>query len=155
MWVFLICHVARTRGVLQQGTSSQVSRSVPQNRMHIRRGNLISPACGQGIINHHLALLPKNLAVVLKRFSEVMAKRLFNVHWVEWCPSGDIVHSHPFSFSVFPEVSRIITGFFSPVHPPHARIHCKCCPFQVLDGQMLRRSTHVFCSYPELSHMAR
>ena len=27
-------------GVLQEGTSSQVSRSMPQNRMHIRRGNL-------------------------------------------------------------------------------------------------------------------
>ena len=27
-------------GVLQEGTSSQVGRSVPQNRMHIRRGNL-------------------------------------------------------------------------------------------------------------------
>ena len=32
------CH--QNTGVLQEGTSSQVSRSMPQNCMHIRRGNL-------------------------------------------------------------------------------------------------------------------
>ena len=30
--------------------------------------------------------------------SEVLAKRLFVVHWVEWCSSGDTVYSHPYSF---------------------------------------------------------
>ena len=35
---------------------------------------------------------------------------------------------------------------FSPVHPFHAGIQCRCCRFQVLDGQMLRRFTSVLCS---------
>ena len=36
-----------------------------------------------GIINHHLALLPQESDCPPSAFSEVLAKRLFVVHWVE------------------------------------------------------------------------
>ena len=36
-----------------------------------------------GIINHHLALLPYESDCRPSAFSEVLAKRLFVVHWVE------------------------------------------------------------------------
>ena len=75
-----------------------------------------------GIISQHLALLPQEFDCCPPALSEVIATRLFIVHWVEWCPSGDIVHSRPSSFSVLPVVSRFITGIFSPVHPFHAEI---------------------------------
>ena len=99
-----------------------------------------------GIINPHLALLFQESDSRLSAVSEVLAKRLFVLHWVEWCSSGDTVYSHPSSFSFFPVVSRFITGFFSPVHPFHAGIQCRCCQLLVLGGLMLKRSTNVFCS---------
>ena len=36
-----------------------------------------------GIINHHLALLPQESDCCPPAFNEVVAKRLFVVHWVE------------------------------------------------------------------------
>ena len=63
-----------------------------------------------GIINRHLALLSQESDSRPSAASEVLAKRLFIVHWVEWCSSGDTVYSDPSSFSVFPVVSRFITG---------------------------------------------
>ena len=66
-----------------------------------------------GIISQHLALLSKESDCRPSASSEVLAKRLFVVHWVEQCPSGDTMYSHPSSLSVFPVVSRFITGFIS------------------------------------------
>ena len=66
-----------------------------------------------GIINRHFALLSQEFDCCPLVLSEDMAKkRLFVVHRVEKCSSGDIVHSHPSSFSVFQVVSRFITGIF-------------------------------------------
>ena len=65
-----------------------------------------------GIINGRLALLFQESDNRPSAFSDVLAKRLFVVHRVEQCSSGDTVHSHPSSFSVFPAVSRFITGVF-------------------------------------------
>ena len=69
--------------------------------------------------------------------------------WQKGCSScigsNSVRHSHP-SSSVFPVVSRFITGVFSFVRPFRAGIQCRCCQFQLLDGQTLRRSTKIFCS---------
>ena len=46
----------------------------------------------------------------------------------------------------FPSSLALHHRGFSPVHPSHAGIRCRCCQFQVVDGRMLRRPTNVFCS---------
>ena len=65
-----------------------------------------------GIINCHFALLSRNSDCRPSAFSEALTERLYVVHWVEWCPSGDIVHSHPTSLSVLPVVSCLIARVF-------------------------------------------
>ena len=65
-----------------------------------------------GIINRHFALLSQESDCRPSAFSEALTERLFVVHWVEWCPSGDTVYSHPSSLSVLPVVSRFIAGIF-------------------------------------------
>ena len=101
-----------TRGWLPSIPQANVYISFVQNfcRALPKASHLTHP--WPGIINHHLALLPQEFDCCPPAFSEVLAKRLFIVHWVEQCLSGDIVHSHPSSFSVFPVVSRFITGVF-------------------------------------------
>ena len=99
-----------------------------------------------GIINRHLALLPQEFDSRPSAFSEVLAKWLFVVHWVEWCPSGDTMYSHPSSLSVFPVSLALHHRGFSLVNPFHAKIKCRCHQFLVLCGRMLGRSTNVFCS---------
>ena len=49
-------------------------------------------------------------------------------------------------FLCFPSSLALHHRWFSPVHPFHAGIQCRCCQFLVLGGQMLRRSTNVRCS---------
>ena len=101
-----------------------------------------------GIINRHLALLSQESDCRPSAFSEVLAKRLFVVHWVEWCSSGDTVYSHPSSFSVFPAVSRFITGVF---------FSCPSVPWRdsvsVLSVVEAFHECILFSS--ELSHVAR
>ena len=58
-----------------------------------------------GIINRHFALLSQESHCRPSAFSEVLTERLFVVHWVEKCPPGDAMYSHPSSLSVFPVVS--------------------------------------------------
>ena len=67
---------------------------------------------------------------------------LFVVHWVEQCSTGDTVYSKPSSFSVFPVVSRFITLSIRSMQGFSAG----AVSFQVLGGQMLKRSKNVFCS---------
>ena len=62
-----------------------------------------------GIINRHLTLLSQESGSCPSTFSEILAKWLFVMHWVEWSPSGDAMHSHPSSLSVLPVVSRFVT----------------------------------------------
>ena len=52
----------------------------------------------------------------------------------------------PIFLLCFPSSLALHHRGFSPVHPFHTGIQCRCCRFQVHDGQMLRRSTNVFCS---------
>ena len=41
VWVFLVCHSChQNTEKLQEGTSSQIGRSMPQHRMHLRRRGL-------------------------------------------------------------------------------------------------------------------
>ena len=61
------------------------------------------------IVNRHLALLSQEFDSRHAAFSEVLAKRLFGMHWVEQSPSGDAMYSHPSSHSVFPAVSCFVT----------------------------------------------
>ena len=57
MWVFLTCHSChQNTGVLQESTSSQVGRIVPQDRIHIRRGNLTETDALYCDV--HVALMP-------------------------------------------------------------------------------------------------
>ena len=52
----------------------------------------------------------------------------------------------PIFLLCFPSSLALHHWDFSPVHPSHAGIQCRCCQFQVVDGRMLRRSTNVICS---------
>ena len=96
-----------------------------------------------GIINRYFALLSQESDCRPSAFREALTKRLFVVHWVEWCPSGDAMYSHPSSLCVLPVVSRFIAGAF--LLSIHTEILCRCYQFLVLCGQVLRRSTKVFC----------
>ena len=65
-----------------------------------------------GIINRHFALLSQESDCRSSAFSEVLTERLFVAHWIESCPSGDTMYSHPSSLSVLPLVSRFIARVF-------------------------------------------
>ena len=65
-----------------------------------------------GIINRHFTLFSQESECSPSAFSEALTERRFVVHWVEQCPSGDTVHSHPSYFSVLPVVSCFITRIF-------------------------------------------
>ena len=65
-----------------------------------------------GIINRHFALLSQESDCRPSAFSEALTERLFVVHRVEKCPSGDAMYSHPSSLSALPVVSRFIAGVF-------------------------------------------
>ena len=96
------------------------------------------------IINRHLALLSQEFDSRPAAFSEVLTKWLFVVHWVEWCPSGDAMYSQPSSLPVFPVVSCFVTSFFF-LSIRSTGILCRCCHSLVTRGQLLWRSTNVFC----------
>ena len=115
-----------------------------------------------GIINQHLALMPqKNLTVVLLRsFSESTAKKAVHralgriVSVCRYCALS------PIFLLCFPSSLALHHIGYSPVHPSHAGIQCRCYQFlvlcgQVVDGRMMRRSTNVFCSVRSCHFWAR
>ena len=104
----------------------------------------ISPACGQVSSIIISLCCPKNLTIVLLRSVRFWQKGCSS------CIGSNSVRLRycalsPIFLLCFPSSLALHHTFFF-VHPFHAGIQCSCCRFQVLDGQMLRRSTNVFCS---------
>ena len=50
-----------------------------------------------GIVNRHLARLSQEFDTRPHAFTEVLAKKLFTMQWVEQSPLGDAMYSHPSS----------------------------------------------------------
>ena len=105
----------------------------------------ISLACGQvsSIITSFCC--PKNLTVVLLRsvrlWQKICSPFMGRIVFVwQYCALS------PIFLLCFPSSLVLHHRGYSPVHPFHAGIQCRCSRFQVHDGQMLRRYTNVFCS---------
>ena len=106
-----------------------------------------------GIINRHFALLSKESDCRSSAFSEVLTERLFVVHWVAECPSGDTMYSHPSSRSVLPVVSRFIARVCHLSIRSIQRFSVGAINFWWWSDAEAIHECILFCS--ELSHAAR